>query len=220
MVLGTEFLCALAFSGAALLHERHARLAAFDMMLQGRSDSLLGAVQDAEDPEDHVTIDPAELRTSPHDVYAVYDYGGRLLGSSNAAPTELMTRHEDGFREVRADGHQYRVFQRRAMRIIDRAENQGVGLERPVTLLYAAPLDHLWHESAEGAEFYLLISLSLLAVTAILMIVLLRRVLRTHPGTGSPGCGCLHELPVLQATDISPVVARAAAAGADDRGHR
>ena len=178
VVLLAEFLCAIAFSGAALLHERRTRLRAFDVMLQGRSDSLLGAVQDAEDPEDNVTIDPAELRVSPEEVYAVYNLGGRLLGMSSNAPAVLTTRQGDGFRDVHAEGRDYRVFQRRAMRVIDRAENRGVGLQRPVTIVYAAPIGHLWHEIVEAAAFYLLVSLSLLGVTAALMIVLLRRVLQ------------------------------------------
>lgn len=178
VVLVAEVLSAMAFSGAALLHERRTRLHAFDMMLQGRSDSLLGAVQDAEDPEDNVRIDPAELQVAPRDVYAVYNLGGRLLGSSEGAPAELIERHEDGFREVHAEGHDYRVFQRHALRIIDREENGGVGLQRPVTILYAAPIDHLWHEIVEAATFYLLVGLFLLAVTAGLMILLLRRVLQ------------------------------------------
>ena len=48
-VLVVELLCAITFSGVALWHERWARLHAFDVMLGGRSDSLLGAVQDAEE---------------------------------------------------------------------------------------------------------------------------------------------------------------------------
>ncbi len=178
VVLAAELLCALAFSGAALLHERRTRLHAFDVVLQGRSDSLLGAVQDAEDPDDNVTVDPAELRVSPEDIYAVYNLGGRLLGTSRVAPPALITREGDGFHDVRLGRHTYRVFQRRAMRVIDRAENGGVGLQRPVTILYAAPMDHLWHEIREGVTFYLLVSVLLLAVTATLMILLLRRVLQ------------------------------------------
>ena len=178
IVLLAELLCAIAFSSAALLHERRTRLRAFDVMIQGRSDSLLGAIQDAEDPEANVTIDPAELRVSPEDVYAVYNLGGRLLGTSKNAPAELTQRQGNGFRNVDVNGHGYRVFQRSAIRVIDRVENGGVGLQRPVTILFAAPIAHLWHEIVEAASFYLLVSIFLLAVTAGLMIVLLRRVLQ------------------------------------------
>jgi hypothetical protein len=70
VVLTTELICALAFSLISLWHEGSSRLHAFDEVLQGRSDSLLGAVQDAEDPDDNVTIDPTELRIPAGDVYA------------------------------------------------------------------------------------------------------------------------------------------------------
>ena len=178
VVLAAELVCAGAFAGVALTHERRTRLHAFDVMLQGRSDSLLGAIQDAEDPEDNVLIDPAELSLPPEDVYAVYNLGGRLLGESVDAPRELAERGTEGFSSRFNRGHRYRVLERRAMRVIDRAETGGVGLKRPVTIVYAARTDHIWHEIAEAARFYVMVSLLLLALTAALMILLLRRVLR------------------------------------------
>ena len=51
-VLLIELLCASAFVLTALWHERGARLRALDETIAGRSDSLIGAVQDAEDPAD------------------------------------------------------------------------------------------------------------------------------------------------------------------------
>ena len=177
-VLVVELLCALTFSGVALWHERWARLHAFDVMLRGRSDSLMGAVQDAEDPEDNVAIDPSELRLPKDDVYAVYNQGGRLLGASSSAPAALIQRSEDGVREVRAEGRDYRVLQRDGLRIIDRAENAGVGLRRPVTIVYAAPTAHLWGEIFEAASFYLLSITLLVFLSTALLVWLVRRLLR------------------------------------------
>ena len=48
-VLLVELLSALAITGLALVYERHTQFHAFDIMLRGRADSLLGAVQDAGD---------------------------------------------------------------------------------------------------------------------------------------------------------------------------
>ncbi len=124
--------------------------------MQGRSDSLLGAIQDAEDPDDNVTIDPAELKLPSEDVYAVYNQGGRMVGSSAISSMELMARSYDGFHEVVIGHSRYRVLQRDALRVIDRAENGGVGLKRPVTIVYASPEDHLWHEIFEAVRFYLI----------------------------------------------------------------
>ncbi len=176
IVLMAELLCAVAFSCTALLHEVRTRLRAFDVTLQGRSDSLLGAIQDAEDPEDNVTIDPAELRLPKTDLYAVYNQGGRLLGSSENAPEALVRRGADGFTERSSDGHSYRVLQRDALRIIDRAEFGAAGLRRPVTIVYAAPTGYIWHEIFKAAGFYVAVSVTLLCLTAALLILLLRKL--------------------------------------------
>ena len=177
IVVAAQILSAALLCGAAVLYQRHTRLRALDISLQGRSDSLLGAIQDAEDPEDNVSIDPAELKLPENDVYAVYNQGGRLLGSSYAAPPLLIGRHADEFRDVKTGRTTYRVFQREAMRVIDRAENGGVGLKRPVTILYASSERYLWHEVLEAVRFYLLAIVFATAGTVFLMSVLLRKAL-------------------------------------------
>jgi signal transduction histidine kinase len=178
IVLLAECLCALAFSAAALLHERRARVHAFDVMLQGRSDSLLGAVQDAEDADSNVMVDPAELHIPASDVYAVYNQGGRIIGQSDGAPAALTRRSTDGIGVRHVNGREYRVLQRDALRVIDRAEFGGVGLRRPVTIVYASPSDHIGNEIMEAAQFYVVVGIVLIGATAAALIVLLRRVLR------------------------------------------
>ena len=177
-VLVTELLCVLAFSSIALAHEWRTRLHSFDIELQGRSDSLLGAIQDAEDPDDNVFVDPAELRLPETDVYAVYNEKGRLLGTSTRTSPELMTRTADGIRTVRMDGRSYRVLQRQALRIIDREENGGAGLRRPITILYASPTAHMGREVFGAAGFYVSASLALVCATTAVLIFLLRLLLR------------------------------------------
>src|SRR5579875_1219090 len=178
IVLGVELLCAIGLSCTALLHERRTRLHAFDVMLQGRSDSLLGAVQDAEDPDDNVTIDPPELKVPPEDVYAVYNQGARLLGTSPGAPAQLIERGGDGIRPGAVDGKRYRILQREALRIIDRAENGGVGLRRPVTIIYASPTAGMWHDILAAAGFYIAVSLLLVCATAAILVLFMRRLLQ------------------------------------------
>ena len=177
VVLTIELICALAFSILSLWHESRSRLHAFDVVLQGRSDSLLGAIQDEEDPQANVTVDPTELRIPAEDVYAVYNAGGRLVGASANAPAKLVVRHGDGLRTVEVDGQRYRVLEREGLRIIDREETQGVGRRRPVTIIYAAPSSHIWHEVMETAGFYIGLSLVLICLTAFILILLLRNVI-------------------------------------------
>ena len=176
-VLLIELLCALAFVWTAVWHERRIRLRALDVVLTGRADSLIGAVQDAEDPEDTVKVDPAEFNPPSTDVYAVYSEPGPLVGVSSNAPPAIISRLRNGFRDARADNHEYRVLQRDAIRILDREETGGAGIRRPFVVVYATRSDHLWHEVLEAASFYVLMSLGLLCVTALALVILLRRLL-------------------------------------------
>jgi signal transduction histidine kinase len=212
LVLSTELLCAVAFSGSALWHERRSRMHAFDVMLQGRSDSILGAVQDAEDPDDNVRIDPVELKVPDSDAYAVYNLGGRVLGLSKNAPDALISRTHDGFYDKQWNGRAFRVYERNAMRVIDRADNGGDGLKRPITIVYAAPTAHIRHEIFEAAGFYILISLVLLTGTAFLLMVLLRRVLRPIEDLASRAANISKEslhfdapTSVLQVRELAPL---------------
>ena len=178
VALSAQLVCAAILCTAALWHEFHSRMHALDVQIQGSADSVLGAVQDAEDVDANVTLDPAELKLPPHDVFAVYNQGGRLLGASPNAPMSLIARTEAGFRDARLQGEKYRVFQRDGLRVIDRAEYSGVGLRRPVTLVYAVPEGHLRHEVFEAANFYIVTILLATGAMAFALPALLRRTLQ------------------------------------------
>jgi signal transduction histidine kinase len=176
-VLLAEMLCAALFSAAAIGHEMHGRRRAFDVMLHGFADSLLGAVRDAEDPEDNVAVDPTELVLPPQDVYEVLSPSGRVLGhspgSSAALLAELGAPHAPGYFNFTFNREHYRALRFDGVRVIDREENGGV--RRPVTVLYAGPTRFLWHEAVEAVQFYLVASALLLAVTGIALVWFLRR---------------------------------------------
>lgn len=177
-VLAIELCCALTFAGASLWHEREARLRALDLSLQGRSDSLIGAVQDAEDPLDSVKIDPEEFSPGRCDEFAVYSPNGRLVGTSSGDRSALTIQNRNGFRNVQADHRHFRVLEQDALRVIDRDENGGTGLRRPIKVIYAIPTEHVWHEVMEATRFYLLLSLASVLATAFTLIVLAQRLLR------------------------------------------
>jgi signal transduction histidine kinase len=177
VVLGIELLCGLGFATAALLHEREARWHALDVMLHGRTDSLIGAVQDAEDPQDNVKVDPEEFSPGRDDLYAVYDPAGKLIGGSQSRRETVALQPQDGMRNVSAEGHSYRVLQRHALRIIDRDETGGAGLRRPITVVYAVRTDRLWHQVFEATQFYLLLCVGTVGATALLLVFFARRLL-------------------------------------------
>ena len=176
-VLLAELICAMAFSFVAISHEMHGRRRAFDVMLRGRADSLLGAVQDAEDPEDNVIVDPTELALPKQDAYQVLSPTGRVLGRSPTSSNELLaalrSSSKNGYFSYRVNDERYRGIRFDGMRVIDR-DDKG-GLRRPVTVLYAAPTRDLWHEAMEAVRFYVGASVLLLTITAIVLVWFLRR---------------------------------------------
>jgi signal transduction histidine kinase len=176
-VLLAELICAAVFAFVAVGHEMHGRRRAFDVMLRGRADSLLGAVQDAEDPGDNVVVDPTELVLPRQDVYAVLNPAGRVLGQSPVAPPGLFTGpggpNKPTYFSFKTNGTWYGAIRLAGVRVIDR-ENNG-GLRRPVTVFYASPTGDLWHEAAEAVRFYVAAGALLLAITGIALVWFLRR---------------------------------------------
>jgi signal transduction histidine kinase len=176
-VLLAELICAASFSAVAIGHEMHGRRHAFDVALRGRADSLMGSVQDAEDPEDNVMVDPSELVVPKQDVYEVLSPTGRVLGKSASATDAvfagLASSQTPGYFNFRVNDAHYRAIRFNGIRVIDRDENGG--LRRPVTVLYAAPTRDLWRETLEAVRFYVLASALLLAVTGVALVWFLRR---------------------------------------------
>ncbi len=176
-VLLAELLCAALISVVAIGHEMHGRRRSFDVMLRGRADSLMGAVQDAEDPEDNVTVDPTELVLPAQDVYEVLNPAGRVLGHSPIWSAELQaalsSTHAAGTFNFRTGRVHYRAVRFDGVRVIDREENGGI--RRPVTVLYASPTRDMWHESVEAEWFYIAASVLLLTVTCVALVWFLRR---------------------------------------------
>jgi signal transduction histidine kinase len=179
-VLLAELLCAGLFSAVAVGHEMHGRRRAFDVMLRGRADSVLGAVQDAEDPDDNVAVDPTELSVPKRDAYLVLSPSGKQIGQSETTPpavlAQLRSAHHSGYFTFDANGDHYRALRLDGMRVIDRAEDKG-GLRRPIAIFYAAPARGTWHEALEAVEFYVTAGAILLAVTGIALVWFLRRKL-------------------------------------------
>ncbi len=178
IVLLAQIAFALMLGAVAVLSERHTRMRALDQQIAGRSDSLMGAIQDAEDPEDNITIDPAEVHVMPGDRYAVYAESGKLVGRSADDEAALTQSGAMGMSGMRVGHVRYHVLRRKALRIIDRSENGGVGLRRPVVIVYASPESHVLHEVFEAVGQFLLSIAVLSIAAAFVTLLLLRRTLR------------------------------------------
>ena len=133
------------FSVVAIVHEMHGRRRAFDVMLRGRADSVMGAVQDAEDPEDNVTVDPTELVLPRQDVYEVLSPPGACLAIRRLPrPTRwpLWAHPEDGYFNFKVGGSRYRAMRLDGVRVIDREEQWRIAPagHSPLRLAHPRPL--------------------------------------------------------------------------------
>ena len=157
-------------------YERHSHFRSFDVMLRGRADSVLGAVQDAEDIGDNVMLDLADLHVPPEDVYEVWDGRGHLLGRSanwqGSAATPFSQRN--GFFRIHLRDRNYRMLFMRGTRIVDPGEPGG-GHLRFVTIVYGSPTERVWQAIYGAVEFYAAGMLLLILITGPLIAWVLHR---------------------------------------------
>ena len=175
-VLLVELVSAALVIAVAWGFERHNHFRSFEVMLHGRADSVLGAVQDAEDVGDNVMLDLADLHVPPDDVYEVWDGRGHLLGRSPNWQGSAGMRAPDrnGFYRIRIHDRGYRLLFMRGTRIVDPGEAGG-GHLRFVTILYGAPTEHVWNAIYGAVEFYAAGTLLLVLITGPLIAWVLHR---------------------------------------------
>lgn len=175
-VLLLETLLAIGTTGVALLYERRQHLQTFDVMLRGRADSLLGAVQDAEDNADNVMLSPKSLDLRRDDLYQVREPSGRILGQSPQWDNQIPSNFREGNhgQNFHFQNHAYRGLVLHGVRQVDQDDDHP-GISRPVIIDYAARLKPVRHALADAAKFLLLSNSLVLLLTGIALYFLLRR---------------------------------------------
>ncbi len=175
-VMLVELVSAALVIAVAWGFERHNHFRSFEVMLHGRADSVLGAVQDAEDVGDNVMLDLADLHVPPDDVYEVWDGRGHLLGRSPnwQGSAAMHAPDHNGFYRIRIHDRGYRLLFMRGTRIVDPGEPGG-GHLRFVTILYGAPTEHVWNAIYGAVEFYAAGMLLLVLITGPLIAWVLHR---------------------------------------------
>jgi signal transduction histidine kinase len=176
-VLLVELVSAICVTSLALFYERHAHYRSFEIMLRGRADSLIGAVQDAEDPEDNVMLDKADFVLPSEDIYEVRDEKGRLLGRSanwSGPENKLAATGKNMLVNLVENGRSYRAIVVQGVRVVDPGDKGG-GVTRHVTVIYGSPTRKLWHSILGAVRFFAMASVLLMAITGIAMAWLLHR---------------------------------------------
>ena len=179
-VLLVELISAVCITGLAYVYERHTHLRTFDIMLRGRADSLLGSVQDADDAEDNVMMDGTQVNLPERDIFQVWDGRGVVLGKStnwdglaNVTALDGLGWKHQPFQRLIVNRRKYGAIRLDGIRVVDPGEKGG-GIVRHVTILYAAPLEPVWHAIRDAVVFYASTSLALLLVTGFVMLLVLR----------------------------------------------
>lgn len=174
-VLAVELASSLLVGFISFGYERHIHFEAFEATLRGRADTVLGAVQDAEDPEDDIMLDRADIHVPGEDVYEVYDEQGRLLGRSpNWQGVGTPPPGIRGSFHVDVNGRHYRFIVRHGSRIVDPGDPGG-GKLRKFTVIYGGRTGRVWRAIRGAVEFYAIASILLLAITGPLIAWLLHR---------------------------------------------
>jgi two-component system OmpR family sensor kinase len=183
-VLVLELFSAIALIGAITVNERRTELKAFDATLRGTADSIMGAVQDAENETGDVMLDMQGVQLANNAVLRVEDERGKIIGSVGNIPAQVTqsVTVASTFQNVQVSGRNYRFVIHHGLRILDPEEPSG-GIRRTITIIYGAPVDHVWHEVFEAIRFFVIATAILLGITALGMVLLLRR-----------GLSPLHEL--------------------------
>lgn len=175
-VLLVQLISALGVIGATLAYERHVHFEAFEVMLRGRADSLLGSVQDADDAGDGVVLDRASVQVPRGDVYEVQESGGRVLGRSPnwGGSAELRRPLVDGIIRAEIRGVPYRLICVHGSRTVDPGDAGG-GTTHAITVLYGRTTAEVWEEIREAVLFYAGASFVLLVATGAMIFWILRR---------------------------------------------
>jgi signal transduction histidine kinase len=143
-VLVSQLLLAIGLTLAIVLYSRAQLLSAFNIMLEGRVDSVLAVVHDVEDARKTLVVDPKRLNIPASDLVEVWDENGSLIWRSpnwGGAPPAVMAGNASTFELDREHGPYRGVVVRKAT-IFDEEDDPANPL-RKVTIVYAASTQEL-----------------------------------------------------------------------------
>ena len=175
IVLIVQSCTTAALIAGAGIYDVRAQFHAFDVMLRGRADSMLGAVQDAEDPQDNVMLDGTQTQFPKRDIYAVRDEFGRMLGHSpNWDDPEPEFTDPQEFRSLTIGRNAYRLIRVSGLRMVDPGDKGG-GVPRHVVILYGIRTNPVWEKIESVLLFYAAMGAVLIVLSGVLMLRLMRR---------------------------------------------
>jgi signal transduction histidine kinase len=138
-VLISQLLLAIGLTVAIVLYSRAQLLSAFNIMLEGRANSVLAVIHDAEDDSKTLIFDRERLSIPTSDRFEVWDENGSLIWRSpnwSGAPAAVMASNLPTF-ELAEGRSPYRGIVVRKAPIFDEEDNHPAP-PRKVTIIYAS----------------------------------------------------------------------------------
>jgi signal transduction histidine kinase len=176
-VLAVELISAILSVALSFGFERHIHFHAMDVILHGRVDSILGAVQETGNGRDEIVLVKAVLQLPAHDVYEIFDGDGHLLARSTnwqGMPLDTPFPPQGPFLHRIINGSEYRILRFQGSRLIDGGKPSG-GRIHQFTVFYGGRTEHVWEAIRASVELYATGNALLLLVTGPLIAWLLHR---------------------------------------------
>jgi signal transduction histidine kinase len=138
-VLVSQLVLAMGLTLAIVLYSRAHLLSAFNIMLEGRADSVLAVIHDSEDDGNALILDRERLSIPAADLLEVWDEKGNLIWRSRnwqGAPPAVLASNSPTFKLTTGQSS-YRGIVVHKATIFDEEDNRP-GPLRKVTIVYAS----------------------------------------------------------------------------------
>jgi len=173
LVLLVEVVAAIVVTTFAFFYERHSQFRYFDIVLRGRADTIMGAVEDADDANLGVMLDTRDLDMPRRDVYAVREEGAKQLGQSRNWHSEAdIWNGKEGYFSQQINGHEYRGLRLHGARAVDPMAGN---VSHSLTVTYASPTHEVWEGVFRSVQVFALANGLLILITVLLVPALIRK---------------------------------------------
>jgi len=173
-VLLLELLAAIVLIAIVANHERRVQFETFDANLRATANALLGSVQEADSKDGSVRLDVHGVNLPARAAFRVTADHGQILGESGDVPS--VSLESEAVTHTRVQNRPFRFYTLKGTRIVD--PNSPRAVIHQVIVVYGLPEGKTWHAIFEATRFFVIATLILLGLTAVLMSWIVRHFLR------------------------------------------
>ena len=167
-VVTSQMLLAILLTVGIVLYSRSKLLADFDVMLEGRADSVFSEIDDSKELAEGLRFDSEKLRIPSDDLVELWDDRGNLVFRTknwSVAPASFLTSHPSDFK-FKSGSWLYRGIVVRKTVVFD-ADGSHPASTKEVMIVYAAPTNRMNQRILEIIIFAAGVSLFSLLLTGL-----------------------------------------------------